>query len=70
MSVKGIRVVRGPDWNYGKTDGGDGHVGTVTKDNEDDTAEVVFIGFIIGHQAKKNLPSSKLKGSSSDKELT
>ena len=51
MSVKGIRVVRGPDWNYGKTDGGDGHVGTVTKDNEDDTVEVMFI--TLGHNARK-----------------
>ena len=40
MSVEGIRVVRGPDWNYGNKDGGEGHVGTVTQDNEDDTVEV------------------------------
>ena len=40
MSVEGIRVVRGPDWNYGDKDGGEGHVGTVTQDNEDDTVEV------------------------------
>lgn len=25
----GTRVVRGPDWKYGKQDGGEGHVGTV-----------------------------------------
>ena len=25
----GYRVVRGPDWKWGKQDGGDGHVGTV-----------------------------------------
>lgn len=40
MSVEGIRVVRGPDWSYGEDDGGEGHVGTVTQDNEDDTVEV------------------------------
>lgn len=40
MSVEGIRVVRGPDWSYGDDDGGEGHVGTVTQDNEDDTVEV------------------------------
>ncbi|XP_059149254.1 E3 ubiquitin-protein ligase MIB2-like [Physella acuta] len=27
----GLRVVRGPDWNYGDQDGGEGHVGTVVK---------------------------------------
>ena len=41
MSVEGIRVVRGPDWCYGNKDGGEGHVGTVTQDNEDDTVEVL-----------------------------
>ncbi|XP_060573525.1 E3 ubiquitin-protein ligase MIB2-like [Ruditapes philippinarum] len=40
MSVEGVRVVRGPDWSYGDDDGGEGHVGTVTQDNEDDTVEV------------------------------
>ena len=25
----GTRVVRGPDWKYGKQDGGEGHTGTV-----------------------------------------
>lgn len=25
----GYRVVRGPDWKWGKQDGGEGHVGTV-----------------------------------------
>ena len=25
----GSRVVRGPDWKWGKQDGGEGHVGTV-----------------------------------------
>lgn len=25
----GARVLRGPDWKWGKQDGGDGHVGTV-----------------------------------------
>lgn len=25
----GTRVVRGPDWKWGKQDGGDGHVGTL-----------------------------------------
>ena len=29
MEGVGFRVVRGPDWNWGKQDGGDGHMGTV-----------------------------------------
>ncbi|KAK7093326.1 E3 ubiquitin-protein ligase MIB2-like isoform X2 [Littorina saxatilis] len=29
MSVSGLRVLRGPDWRGGDTDGGEGHVGTV-----------------------------------------
>lgn len=29
MDGVGFRVVRGPDWNWGKQDGGDGHMGTV-----------------------------------------
>ena len=27
--MKGLRVVRGPDWTWGDQDGGEGHVGTV-----------------------------------------
>ncbi|WAR14302.1 MIB2-like protein [Mya arenaria] len=38
--VDGIRVVRGPDWTGGEEDGGEGHVGTVTDNNEDNTVEV------------------------------
>lgn len=29
LEAIGYRVVRGPDWKWGKLDGGDGHVGTV-----------------------------------------
>ncbi len=29
MDGVGSRVVRGPDWKWGKQDGGDGHVGTL-----------------------------------------
>ncbi|XP_070208056.1 uncharacterized protein [Littorina saxatilis] len=31
MSVSGLRVLRGPDWRGGDTDGGEGHVGTVVE---------------------------------------
>jgi len=30
-SLIGTRVVRGPDWDWGEQDGGDGHVGTLRK---------------------------------------
>ncbi|KAL4221757.1 E3 ubiquitin-protein ligase mib2 [Mactra antiquata] len=40
VEVEGIRVVRGPDWHNGDDDGGEGHVGTVTQDNGDNTVEV------------------------------
>ena len=29
MEGVGVRVVRGPDWKWGKQDGGEGHLGTV-----------------------------------------
>ena len=29
MEGAGSRVVRGPDWKWGKQDGGEGHVGTL-----------------------------------------
>ena len=31
MDGVGTRVVRGPDWKWGKQDGGEGHVGTVSR---------------------------------------
>ncbi|XP_021360864.1 E3 ubiquitin-protein ligase MIB2-like [Mizuhopecten yessoensis] len=34
MSV-GLRVVRGPDWSHGNVDQGEGHMGTVVKDDKD-----------------------------------
>jgi E3 ubiquitin-protein ligase mind-bomb len=30
----GLRVVRGPDWEWGDQDGGEGHVGTVVEVGE------------------------------------
>lgn len=30
METLGLRVVRGPDWEWEDQDGGEGHVGTVT----------------------------------------
>uniref|UniRef100_A0A2C9JKZ7 Uncharacterized protein n=1 Tax=Biomphalaria glabrata TaxID=6526 RepID=A0A2C9JKZ7_BIOGL len=41
--MKGLRVVRGPDWEWGDTDGGVGHVGTVIDFDEDEkTATVIW----------------------------
>ncbi|XP_069106122.1 E3 ubiquitin-protein ligase MIB2-like [Argopecten irradians] len=40
--VLGLRVVRGPDWNLGNEDGGDGHLGTVVEYNGDDNVTVVW----------------------------
>ena len=57
MSVEGIRVVRGPDWNYGNKDGGEGHVGTVTQDNEDDTVEVRSAHQIINYTVRPPPPN-------------
>ena len=60
MSVEGIRVVRGPDWNYGNKDGGEGHVGTVTQDNEDDTVEVRSAHQIINYTVRPPPPPTPL----------
>lgn len=40
--AEGLRVVRGPDWNLGNEDRGEGHVGTVVKDNGDQTYDVYW----------------------------
>ena len=32
--LPGVRVVRGPDWEWGDQDGGEGHVGTVVEVGE------------------------------------
>ncbi|XP_068679361.1 E3 ubiquitin-protein ligase MIB1-like [Montipora capricornis] len=41
MEYVGYRVVRGPDWRWGKQDGGEGHVGTVR--NFESNEEVVVV---------------------------
>ena len=35
----GLRVVRGPDWEWGDQDGGEGHVGTVVEVGEPSVSE-------------------------------
>lgn len=37
--LKGVRVVRGPDWRYGDQDGGEGHAGTVI-----DSSDLNYLG--------------------------
>lgn len=41
MEGVGARVARGPDWKWGKQDGGEGHVGTVR--NFESPEEVVVV---------------------------
>ncbi|XP_070396525.1 E3 ubiquitin-protein ligase MIB1 isoform X1 [Dermacentor albipictus] len=41
MEGVGSRVIRGPDWKWGKQDGGDGHLGTVR--NFESSEEVVVV---------------------------
>lgn len=41
MEGVGARVVRGPDWKWGKQDGGEGHIGTVR--NFESPEEVVVV---------------------------
>lgn len=41
MEGVGSRVVRGPDWKWGKQDGGEGHIGTVR--NFESPEEVVVV---------------------------
>ena len=33
-AIVGLRVVRGPDWEWGDQDGGEGHVGTLVEIGE------------------------------------
>ena len=39
-SQTGLRVVRGPDWEWGDQDGGEGHVGTVVEVGDRDDANI------------------------------
>lgn len=41
MEGVGARVMRGPDWKWGKQDGGEGHLGTVR--NFESPEEVVVV---------------------------
>ena len=42
MEGVGCRVVRGPDWKWGKQDGGEGHVGTVRSFESPEEVVVVW----------------------------
>ena len=37
----GLRVVRGPNWNWGNQDGGDGHLGTILEIEPDNESVVI-----------------------------
>ena len=51
----GARVVRGPDWKWGKQDGGEGHVGTVR--NFESPEEVRRRGCTRSHREWRTVPS-------------
>ena len=58
----GLRVVRGPDWEWGDQDGGEGHVGTVVEDEISLNKSVVVqwdcterICYRCGHDEKYDL---------------
>ena len=42
LKLIGCRVVRGPDWCWGKQDGGEGHVGTVRKFDSENEVLVIW----------------------------
>ena len=51
----GLRVVRGPDWEWGDQDGGEGHVGTVVevgKRSNDGGIDAVVVQWDCGERRK------------------
>ena len=51
----GPRVVRGPDWEWGDQDGGEGHVGTVVEVGEpsvSDGGRAVVVQWDCGERAR------------------
>ena len=51
----GLRVVRGPDWEWGDQDGGEGHVGTVVEVGEPsitDGGRAVVVQWDCGERCK------------------
>ena len=51
----GLRVVRGPDWEWGDQDGGEGHVGTVVEVGEppvSDGGRAVVVQWDCGERCK------------------
>ena len=51
----GLRVVRGPDWEWGDQDGGEGHVGTVVEVGEPpvrDGGRAVIIQWDCGERSR------------------
>ena len=56
MALKpGLRVVRGPDWQWGDQDGGEGHVGTVVEvgqPSERDGGRAVVVQWDCGERCR------------------
>ena len=65
MLQAGLRVVRGPDWNWGDQDGGEGHIGTVVKprvggqQRKTVTRDVVFVRWDNGVVANYRIDGSR-----------
>jgi E3 ubiquitin-protein ligase mind-bomb len=52
---RGLRVVRGPDWEWGDQDGGEGHVGTVVEVGEppvSDGGRAVVVQWDCGERSR------------------
>ena len=49
-AVPGLRVVRGPDWEWGEQDGGEGHVGTVAIVEEGSNGKAVVVQWDMGNR--------------------
>ena len=53
MAVQvGLRVVRGPDWEWGDQDGGEGHVGTVVEVGKSFNDGAVVVQWDCGERCK------------------
>ena len=51
----GARVVRGPDWKWGKQDGGEGHTGTLRSfENEEEVLVVWDNGTAANYRCASN----------------
>ena len=57
----GLRVVRGPDWKWGDTDGGEGHVGTVVQ-AEDETIQRENTALVCWDNGNQSICRTSISG--------